>query len=191
MTEVRGNKIIRLLEIIESGAATTAEIFSFFACGYQESYGRLRQNIFCPTRPLPDRTKKQRLYSLLNVLKRQGFITRSSVSSKKPVWKISAKGLKRIGSLKKAELLHKIKCSKKEPGKLKILIFDIPERYRTKRAWLRSVLKALGFSLLQQSVWIGKNKFPEWLIKEMENFNIMRYIHILEITKRGTIKPAP
>ena len=79
---------------------------------------------------------------------------------------------------------------KKEIGKdLIIIIFDIPERLVSKRNWLRSVLKILGYSLLQKSVWIGKTKIPQELIVDLKKLEIIQCIHIFTVKKAGTLLP--
>jgi len=78
-----------------------------------------------------------------------------------------------------------------ETGKgkeLNIVIFDIPETQRRKRNWLRESLVQLGFSKLQQSVWMGKNKLPKEFLQDLETFQILKYVEIFSINKTGTIK---
>lgn len=44
---------------------------------------------------------------------------------------------------------------KKWDGTWNLVSFDIPERDRSKRAWLRSALVRLGFAALHQSLWLS------------------------------------
>ena len=44
--------------------------------------------------------------------------------------------------------------AKKWDGMWRILVFDVPERYRKNRDHLRLLLKTKGFVLLQRSVWV-------------------------------------
>ena len=41
--------------------------------------------------------------------------------------------------------------------------------------------------MLQKSVWIGKNKIPEEFLKALAELDLMNFIHILKISKTGTI----
>jgi phenylacetic acid degradation operon negative regulatory protein len=186
---VKGEKIAELLEIIRDGIEATSDILNIFLCGYPESYRKLKKSVFCPTLPEKDSgTRRQQIYSALNSLKRQGLISKTSKSFGETAWKITKAGLEKIRSVKERNFIYRTRHSKKEcDGKLRIIIFDIPEEKRCKRAWLRDVLAALDFSLLQRSVWLGKNRFPDWLIKEFITTGLMKYIHIFEITKSGTI----
>ncbi|MFA6136085.1 MAG: CRISPR-associated endonuclease Cas2 [Candidatus Paceibacterota bacterium] len=78
---------------------------------------------------------------------------------------------------------------KKEAGNNVILIaFDVPEKFKRKRAWLRSAVKNIGFEMLQKSVWIGKIKIPKKFVEDLEKMRINEYVEILEIGKMGTIK---
>ena len=75
-----------------------------------------------------------------------------------------------------------------EEKELNIVIFDVPETQRRKRDWLRGTLVQLGFSKLQQSVWMGKNKLPKEFLQDLETFQILKYVEIFSINKIGTLK---
>lgn len=78
--------------------------------------------------------------------------------------------------------------ARREEGKLKIMIFDIPEREKRKRAWLRDVLRGLGFTMLQKSVWTGTHTIPEDFLEDMANLRLTRYVEIFEISKTGSLE---
>ena len=69
-----------------------------------------------------------------------------------------------------------------------IVSFDVPEKEKRKRGWLRSTLKNLGFRMLQKSVWIGKVKIPEAYLEDLKRLRLLSYIEIFAISKRGTIR---
>ena len=71
---------------------------------------------------------------------------------------------------------------------LKIIIFDIPEKERQKRDWLRSVLKNLKFSMLQKSVWAGKIKLPKQFLEDLSKNKIIPYVDIFTISKRVSLR---
>lgn len=73
-------------------------------------------------------------------------------------------------------------------GNLKIIIFDVPEKYSSKRKWLRRVLLSLGFSMLQKSVWAGKKRLPVGFLEDLKETNLIDYVDIFEITKKGTMQ---
>ena len=73
---------------------------------------------------------------------------------------------------------------------LVLAIFDIPEKHRRKRRWLRHILQRYGFSMLQKSVWMGRISIDKEFIKSLKDLGILEYVEILEITKTGSIKLA-
>lgn len=96
------------------------------------------------------------------------------------------KGEKKVGELKNR--LPNRHYKKEDKKSLIIMSFDIPEKLRRKRNWLREVLRNLGFNMIHQSVWIGKSKIPKHMIDDLERIKILEFVEILEISKTGTLK---
>jgi len=71
--------------------------------------------------------------------------------------------------------------------KTTLIIFDIPEKEKHKRQWLRIAIEALGFSMLQKSVWIGRVQLPRDFLIDLKNLNLLMYVHIFTVTKKGTL----
>src|SRR3989338_825438 len=89
---------------------------------------------------------------------------------------------------KKLQLQNKhYEVKDKQPHQI-IISFDIPEKFRRKRDWLREVIQNLGFKMVHKSVWVGNIKLPEQLIFDLERVNILEFIEIFEVTKTGTLK---
>jgi DNA-binding transcriptional regulator PaaX len=107
--------------------------------------------------------------------------------NKKTIWSITRKGLEKLKILKKKNRKTLINYSKEKSDKLIIVIFDVPEKERHKRNWLRSVLASLDFKFLQQSVWIGKTKIPKEFLNDLRDQKMLDYVHIFKISKSGTI----
>ena len=76
----------------------------------------------------------------------------------------------------------------KEKGQFTIVVFDIPEKERSKRAWIREVLKNLDLKMIQKSVWVGKVKIPKQFIDDLDKFNMVDFVEIFEISKAGSLK---
>ena len=77
---------------------------------------------------------------------------------------------------------------KKHKGKgSKIIIFDIPEKYRNKRNWIRCVLRDLDYEMIQKSAWRGLNNLPTELILDLKKFDLLEYVHIFSIKEDGTM----
>jgi DNA-binding transcriptional regulator PaaX len=67
------------------------------------------------------------------------------------------------------------------------MIFDIPERERKKRDWIRSQLVSFGFEPLQKSVWSGGSPLPKNFIEDIEIMNLDHCIHIFSVRDSGTL----
>ena len=195
---MRGKFTLKVLEFLEAGAASTKEVLNIFLTDYHTSYRRLRG---IPDFPIKEKRRydpekeeigikragMQSFYDLMTRLKRDGLIKKP----KSRFWKITKKGL-----AKKLALLSRIKNSfpraeyhdVQESNEWKIIIFDIPERERKKRIWLRAALKRLDFKMLQKSVWIGKKILPEEFIRHLTKLHLLSYVEILVITKKGSLR---
>lgn len=75
-----------------------------------------------------------------------------------------------------------------EGNELNLVIFDIPEKERGKRDWLREVLRNMKYKQLQKSVWMGRNKLPQQFLEDLLEMNLHRYVEIFAISKKGTLE---
>ncbi len=167
--------------ILAAGALATLEIIDELSpVGFTKSYSVNRRRSF------QDRNQKemQKFYNTLNYLKAQGFIGKKK-SENRMLWKITSSGLKKLQLLQQRAFSN---YDVIKDNKLKIIVFDIPEKERQKRGWLREILRGLGFRMLQQSVWIGKNKIPEQFLYDLRQKHLLPYIHVMEIGKSGTMR---
>ena len=73
--------------------------------------------------------------------------------------------------------------SKKWDGKYRVVIFDIPEKDRKMRDWLRQELYFMEYQKLQESVFIGKYPLPANLIKDLKRNKIGNYVNYLLVDK--------
>lgn len=122
---------------------------------------------------------KQSFSVILNRLQKQGLIAR-----KNSKWSITGLGRKIIGETKfKPDFELPL-----EDGKMRLIIFDIPERERKKRLWLRLELVAYGYRLLQKSVWVGYRPLSEEFFRDLEGLNLRSHVHIFSIHHKGTLK---
>ena len=113
-------------------------------------------------------------------LNRDGLIKREGA-----FWKITKQGKNSIKNLISRPNYLEIK---KNPKQNLIIIFDIPEKQRSKRNILRTELTALEFEPIQRSVWTGHGPIPEKFITYLKDLEILNYIHIFEIKSFGDIK---
>jgi|SRR3989338_6587603 len=179
----------RILEVITDGLISTAALsLAIIGSGYGASYKKMQRSMDEIERelrrPLIDpaaRKARQRFYAMLSKLKRDGLI------EKKPDgWIVTAIGKMKLAANKKK--LPSGEYGKEPDNLLKIIIFDIPEKQRRKRDWLRRKLLDMGFKMLQRSVWAGKVKIPPEFISDLRNIEILNYIDIFEVTKTGSLR---
>lgn len=119
--------------------------------------------------------KDKTLRVTLSRLKEKGYITKSSNG-----WLITNKGKDRISR----EELYGYFPSPflKDAASNTIISFDIPERSRVLRNWLRNQIKIFGYKMLQQSLWIGPGPLPPYFLKRLVNLKIKENVRIFKVT---------
>lgn len=180
----------KALEIIEFGVETTGVFIDVFFSDYNTSYKKAKNfiskgttNYYSPK----NFEDKQRLYSLISRLKKQGFIKKVK-NERSEYWQITTKGKEKLKQIRKSNTQSILPNYKKEKSdRMMVVVFDIPEKDRWKRKWLRTILISLDFSFLQQSVWVGQNRIPEEFIEDLNKRGMLSYVHIFEVVKKGTI----
>ena len=129
-------------------------------------------------------TKDNTLRITLSRLKKRGLVQNNN-----KIWKITRKGRRYL----KAKLSQKLGIHFRYPFSLQnkrknmIIAFDVPERYRRKRDWLRIELINLGFSPLQKSVWFGHAPLPQEFIKSLDDLDLIRFIKFFEAIKKDLV----
>jgi DNA-binding transcriptional regulator PaaX len=122
--------------------------------------------------------KTESIKVALSRLHKKGYVDNSPLG-----WSMSKKGIRR---LKETNLLSYISSPfKKDSAPSMIVSFDIPEKDRFVRHWLRSQLKIFGYKMLQQSLWLGPSPLPLSFIKRLEDLNIRKNVKTFKITKQN------
>src|SRR3989344_7122562 len=175
----RGDSVINILTAVAAGVVITGEILDFFLSARSRSYKAMHSSLYGTRfkdteRKFYEDTEAQEFYSLLNKLKRDGFVKKKKAKLGS-VWNITKAGLNKLGLLKSRKT---VKYSAEDDKKFKIIVFVVPELERWKRAWLREALVVLGFSILQRSVWVGTKKIPEDFLEDLREKRLINYIHI-------------
>lgn len=163
------------------------------------SYRYMRLSILSPTHPALETREevlqklqnrlRQDFYAQLSYLRRNGFVEHEKTESKN-IWRITKIGKEKWEKLKKKINLPIHKNYKLENDKKHtIVIFDIPEKEKQKREWIRNQLVFIGFTMLQKSVWIGKGKIPQEFFEDIAAIKLNQYLHIFRVTSdnRGTL----
>src|SRR3989338_4917365 len=80
-----------------------------------------------------------------------------------------------------ALLRNKIRAGKpnKSKNNLCIVIFDIPEQFKTARVLLRRFLQECGFTYLQKSVWISHRDVASLLVELVRRQKLTPWVHVL------------
>lgn len=106
-------------------------------------------------------TRKDSIYTSINRLKNSGLI---KIDKESDIFRLTKKGEKEAFiAYFNAE---KSSYSNKKPkwdGKWRIVLFDVPEKKRRHRDYLRNLIKSLGFRELQKSVWVSPYSIPDFL----------------------------
>jgi len=193
-------KIKLILEILKEFGEVGSNLTEIFLTGYHTSYKNARRRMkFGPfynelfnvpaklSREEYLRQQKKKFYDLLYYLQKEGLVEKQNKEGLL-FWKITKKGAEKLKNIKKNLTLFKKREYKIKKNKYPIIIiFDIPEVEKRKRVWLRENLLALGFSMLQKSVWIGENKLPTEFIDDLKHLSLLPYIEIFSVMKMGTI----
>lgn len=111
------------------------------------------------------------LRMILLRLERKGLISRTSGDHK-----LTPRGREFMQRLK-----AKIEHNSKWDGKWHLVTFDVPEKKRYDRAWLRSVLSLSGYEPLHKSVFLGKFALPEEIYREIYSRKLKNYVKLLTV----------
>lgn len=190
----------KVLEILQAGTEETMALLDVALSSYPDSYRKMRQHLRGGANPFRFSTDwaeywraRKSFRTILARLKREGFITEGDGHDKKSHrWSLTKQGKKRLGYLKKRNqtampILDASRYGQIAVSRLTIVIFDIPEREKRKRRWLRDALKLLGFTLLQKSVWTAHAKLPKIFLIDLRDLDLLPYIHIFTVQESGTI----
>ena len=134
--------------------------------------------------------ERHRFSVLLYRLKKEGLVE-EKISSRGKILKLTGIGknfLAKLLHVKRGEALPPKRYKKQESKELKIITFDIPERDRKKRRWLRGALFNLGFAMLQKSVWTGNAEIPEPFLNDLRVLRLLPHVEIFSVSKKGTLE---
>lgn len=120
-----------------------------------------------------DKKKKQKIYSTFYSLKKNNYLIKKGKGNKS-FYILTPKALIKILKIK-----NKIRKRKKWDGKYRIVIFDIPEKFKKIRDLFRRSLYQLNFKELQESILISEdNLFDE--VERLANYlGIREYIKLI------------
>lgn len=191
---MKGDILLKVLQVAGEGAVTLSDLFvAFLEAGYGASYGKLEYELRIQrkerARAEEEQKARERFQKFFYKLKRDNLITTES-SGMMPRFSITRRGRSRLAGLLKWQKnrLPDATYEVKRTNIFTIVAFDVPEKERKKRAWLREALRNLGFNRVQQSVWIGKVKIPKPFVEDIERLKLLEAVEIFEITKTGSLR---
>lgn len=190
---MKGDISYKILSALSDSVINVSDLFSvILAAGHGASIGQLnfrleKRRKFRETVRVKNedvRAARARYSSIVSKLKKDGLILVDGREAR-----ITKNGLAKLVFLKnrKAIELPMVNYEKETAKIFTIVAFDIPEKDRRKRAWLRRALAEIGLEMIQRSVWLGKVKIPESFIRDMAELKILNHVDIFEITKAGTL----
>jgi phenylacetic acid degradation operon negative regulatory protein len=120
--------------------------------------------------------KKESVKVALSRLCTKGYVDKSALG-----WSMTQKGKKMFEEI---NLLSYIVSpfTKDSPSNM-IVSFDIPEKDRILRNWLRNQLKIFGYKMLQQSLWIGPGPLPSSFLQRLESLKMRKNVKTFKIAK--------
>jgi len=191
---MKGALTVKILEILAESVLNMSDLIdAILSSGYGASYSQIEFRLRSKSRQregyLFRKYEKQRYYNLIYKLKRDGLIREIDGSGKK-LLKATGKGTKHLQFLEqklKISLPNRHYSNQKQ-DKFVIVVFDVPEKERRKRDWLRNVLKKLELRMVQKSVWIGKIKIPRELLDDLFKLKLLKYVEIFEVSKSGSLR---
>lgn len=114
----------------------------------------------------------------------------STESARVTIWRLQKKGLVAKNKkyyhltslgLEMVKIFQEQKPEKKWDGRWRLVVFDIPEKERGWRDWLRYQLAVFDYKPLQKSVFIGQQPLNEDIYNEIIERKLDSYIRLLTV----------
>ncbi len=188
---MKGEITLHILEKIGEGMIDAAALLgSVLEAGYGASYRKLervhQRSAGKKSSTLSNKVQKQRYRNMLASLKRDGLLESIKKDSLELIH-LTPKGSETLKRLKNKPTLPSTHYNPTKETRIVIVTFDIPEKERRKRDWLRMSLKNLELRMVHKSVWMGKTKLPQTLLEDIYTLRLTQYVEVFEITKKGTL----
>ena len=113
---------------------------------------------------------------MLSQLRSQGLVERRGTR-----WRMSPAGQTHLREPRYVKQLLK------PDGVKRLVIFDIPERFKAKRNAIRAELISYGYHQLQKSVWLGTAPLPPDFLVFLDELQLKPYVHLFSVRNAGTL----
>jgi CRISPR/Cas system-associated endoribonuclease Cas2 len=193
---MRGEKILKILEILEDMAVSTLDLLDMWLFeqprgiyGLERARlkraGQKKQLFFAELREYLE--EREKLSKLIYKLKREGFILEDKKNKKLILTKKGKLKLRFLKNKRSVEETKNNESNQKDKDVI-VVIYDVPESEHKKRHQLRNLLVNAGFNFVQKSVWIKQGKIKEDFINFLRDLEVLHYTKIFKITQKGTIE---
>ncbi len=133
------------------------------------------------------RENKKRCRALIKRLEQQGLIEHVQKRGKIFI-NITERGTSRLARIQERKTIKEAPMTAQaKNARWIIIVFDIPEKKRCKRDWIRRTLNTMGFTMIQRSVWMGQTILPKAFVENITKQDIAPYVEILEVTREGSV----
>jgi len=191
---MKGRLLFSVLKHIGETAVDIVDLFDVFLIAGYGASSRKIDFLFEKKKRNREKAREQayereRYRKFLYKLRLDGLIEEKKTEGKRMIF-LTKKGkekYKKVSNGKEGYVIPSHRYKKILSKRNIIVIFDIPEYQKSKRSWLRVALKNLDFSLVQKSVWIGKNKIPNEFLGDLYKLNLVPYVQIFEVAKLGSL----
>ena len=126
-------------------------------------------HVFCEHR-------RRSFQTTLSRLQKQGLIAKGK--EKEKFFILTKEGEKQRNNALQYVAVEKGK-NEKWDGKWRVLVFDIPEKEKSYREFLRAELIDYGFIQLQKSVWISPFRVSEELNTTIQDYGIDKWVKLM------------
>ena len=159
-----------ILSLAEGGASALSGILKGPREGIRKTYERILklksvQDYYEELKNLKENSARIILWRL----EKKGL-----VAKKQKYYQLTNLGLKVVKKIQKV-------IEQPWDGKWRIVMFDIPEKRRTERNWLRFQLVAFDYKPLQKSVFIGQKPLDEDFYKELLNRDLNQWVRLITV----------
>jgi DNA-binding transcriptional regulator PaaX len=188
---MKGAVTLKILEFVQDFTLTTADLFdAIMRAGYGASHSKIQYEFDRQQNKREEKKSKKeikkRYNRLVYQLQKDGLIEKGDAGN----FGLTKKGANKLKELRKKDgnKLPEFFYEKVKGDNFTIVIFDIPEKERNKRRWIRAALGNMGLTMVQKSVWLGKIKISEQFLEDMHLLKMTDFVEIFEITKGGSLR---
>jgi DNA-binding transcriptional regulator PaaX len=201
---MRGERMFKILSALESGKDASIDVLgSYLLAGMSHNPKKSLQSVnnFIDSRKESrkkkeeDRQEIRRFYSFVSYLKQDGLIRKEKITGKMTI-SITDKGKRKLEFLKESYSIQLPSFryeyeSEEGVGRdsvVTIVTFDVPEKERSKRDWLRCALNNMDFNMVHKSVWMKSGQIPERFLDDLKSMKMAKYLEIFAVAKNGSLR---